>query len=116
MAVHVARLHFHGMYARSVLQAPIHFHFWAPLPFVPTEPWHELAHLGSLGALAVCVMVGVGSRPCAALFALLYAAFVLSERSMFNNHYYLHAQPVDSGACPLCQQRPVTRMAGCLEA
>ena len=42
-------------------------------------------------AAASCgIAAGVATRCCATAFALSYSAYVLSERSIFNNHYYLY--------------------------
>lgn len=93
MLVHVARLHVHSMYQRSVLEPAFHFHFLPP-PWdrllAPSVPHHGTAHLVLLGASALALALGLHARLAAAVFAILYALFVLSERSMFNNHYYLY--------------------------
>lgn len=91
MLVHVCRLHFLGMYERSILEPTFHFRY--PLASAIPPPVTEAAARAHLGALAVCslgIALGVCCRPCCAGFALLYAYFVLCERTMFNNHYYLY--------------------------
>ena len=89
MLVHVVRLHVHGLYSRSVLMPGFHFDFGFAVP-VPSSDVAGMAHLVALGIAALGVAVGVHSRACALAFALLYGWFVLCERTMFNNHFYLY--------------------------
>ena len=89
MLVHVVRLHVHGLYSRSVLMPGFHFDFGFAVP-VPSSDVVGTAHLVALGFAALGVAVGVHSRACAFAFALLYGWFVLCERTMFNNHFYLY--------------------------
>ena len=91
MIVHAGRLHVHGMYDRSISQPSFHFDFGGlVMPFRPVQPWHGLVHLGVLAFSATGMFLGIYARGAAAVFALSYAYFVLSERTMFNNHYYLY--------------------------
>lgn len=89
MLVHVVRLHVHGLYSRSVLMPGFHFDFGFAIP-VPSSDVVGAAHLIALGVAALGLAVGVRSRACAFAFALLYGWFVLCERTMFNNHFYLY--------------------------
>ena len=89
MLVHVVRLHVHGLYSRSVLMPGFHFDFGFAVP-VPSSDVAGTAHLVAIGIAALGVAVGVHSRACALAFALLYGWFVLCERTMFNNHFYLY--------------------------
>ena len=98
MLVHVLRLHLLGMYDRSVVQPRIHFYYealgvelrppWGLFP--PSSTAGERYHMALIGFSAFGIMIGVFTRTCAATFALGYLMFVLSEKSMFNNHYYLY--------------------------
>ena len=91
MLVHVARLHFHGMYWRSVVAPTFHFTLvekWLP---VPSSSRFAYAHLTLLALAAVGLALGVWPRLCGAWFAAAYAYFVICERTMFNNHFYLYA-------------------------
>ena len=108
MVVHIARLHFHGMYERSILSPSFHFDFGRPLPFTPSKPWHGHTHLVLMTIAATALTLGWRTRMSAAAFATLYAGFVLSDRTMFNNHYYLYVliagllcliQPAATHAC-----------------
>lgn len=91
MLVHVLRLHFLGMYDRSLVQPSLNFPYdVAPFVQPPKSSAGALCHLGGLGTCALGIALGViGRAPCL-LFALLYSYFVLCERTMFNNHYYLY--------------------------
>lgn len=95
MLLHIGRLHVHGMYARSVLHPAFHFRYrifdWELAPPLPTTNVGAYLHLLFMGASALGIALGVLTRCCALAFALAYSAFVLSERSIFNNHYYLYA-------------------------
>ena len=94
MLVHVWRLHMLGMYSRTVLQPAFRFHYSVlgheiALP-LPTTEMGARAHLLTIAAAACGIAAGVATRCCAMAFALSYACFVLSESSIFNNHYYLY--------------------------
>ena len=91
MLVHVARLHFHGMYWRSVVAPPFHFTLsGVQLPALST-PRAAYTHLMFLALSAAGLALGMWPRLCASAFATAYAYFVLCERTMFNNHFYLYA-------------------------
>ena len=49
-----------------------------------------LLHLGALALCATGIALGVRCCTCCYVFAILYAYFVLCERTMFNNPYYLY--------------------------
>lgn len=102
MLVHVVRLHLFGLYHRSVLLPGFHFHLGLSVP-VPASVAAGAAHLTALGVAALGIALGVRSRACAAVFAVLYGWFVLCERTMFNNHFYLYA--VLSGLLALVEAR-----------
>ena len=95
MVVHAGRLHAHGMYERAVRIPALRF----PYDIVgielalalPTSAAGELMHLGGLVIAALGIAFRVWPRACAAAFAVGYTAFVLSDRTIFNNHYYLYA-------------------------
>ena len=94
MVVHAFRLHAHGMYERSVINPAFHFRYRfngheLMLPLPETESGARL-HLLLLGIAAAGVMLGIATRYCALTFALAHVAFVLSDRTIFNNHYYLY--------------------------
>ena len=97
MLVHIWRLHHHGMYERSVLLPAVHFPYrifgveLQPLPWLPPRTARDASvHLLLMSSSAVGIAVGFGTRACAVAFALSYSGFVLCERTMFNNHYYLY--------------------------
>ena len=91
MLVHVARLHFHGMYWRSVVAPPFHFTLSGVQLPVPSTPRAAYTHLMFLALSAAGLALGMWPRLCASAFATAYAYFVLCERTMFNNHFYLYA-------------------------
>ena len=99
MVAHVWRLHHLGMYERSVLRPQMHFPYVVngvtlqPLPWlVPPRSTHEAhVHLLLMAVSAMCITLGIATRVGAVTFALTYSGFVLCERTMFNNHYYLYA-------------------------
>ena len=95
MLVHTVRLHIHGMYERSVVRPQFNFLYSVlghelRMPLRPADVWGARCHLLLLGASSMGMALGVCTRCCATLFAVAYTAFVLYERTMFNNHYYLY--------------------------
>ena len=92
MMVHVFRLHLSGHYTRSVVQPTFHFRYDLVPSFLVPSPSRDMAvlHLGAMGLSALGIALGAFGRTSALLFAILYAQFVVSERTMFNNHYYLY--------------------------
>ena len=94
MVVHVLRLYVHGMYERAVLQPAFRFHYELfgveLVPLLPSTIAGAHCHLLVLAVAAFGVAVGIATRMCAATFATAYAAFILSDRTIFNNHYYLY--------------------------
>ena len=94
MVVHVLRLYVHGMYERAVLQPAFRFHYELfgveLVPLLPSTIAGAHCHLLVLAVAAFGVAVGIATRICAAIFATAYAAFILSDRTIFNNHYYLY--------------------------
>ena len=91
MLVHTVRLHIHGMYERNVMEPAYHFRYdLAPFIAPPSSADWARLHLLLLGISSTCVALGVLTRVASGCFAVAYAYFVLCERSMFNNHYYLY--------------------------
>ena len=90
MLLHVGRLHYLGMYRRSIVEPEFHFGYGVPFVVPPTSESVALVHLASLALASIGITLGIHSRGCCLVFAVLYAYFVLCERTMFNNHYYLY--------------------------
>ena len=90
MLVHVCRLHFLSMYRRSVLEPTFHFQYELAPVIPPTSEAVAQVHLGALAVCSLGIALGLCCRTCCVAFALLYTYFVLCERTMFNNHYYLY--------------------------
>ena len=95
MAVHAVRLHVHGMYERAVRQPALHFPYqffgMDIVPPLPTSATGELVHLCGLTLAALGIALRMWPRLCASVFFVAYTAFVLSDRTIFNNHYYLYS-------------------------
>ena len=102
MLVHVVRLHLFGLYHRSLVLPRFHFDLGLSVP-VPSSATAGAVHLTALGVAALGIALGVRTRACAAVFAVLYGWFVLCERTMFNNHFYLYT--VLSGLLALVEAR-----------
>ena len=92
MLVHTWRLHHLGMYERSVVLPAYHFRYDVVLPGcdrLDGGAWAQ-AHLQLLAASSLGMALGVWTVGCASCFAVAYGYFVLADRTMFNNHYYLY--------------------------
>ena len=98
MVVHAWRLYALGMYERSVVMPKLHFSYSVfGFELRPVLPWSRPTtmveghcHLLLIASSALGVACGIRTRSCALVFALSYASFVVCERTMFNNHYYLY--------------------------
>jgi hypothetical protein len=89
MLLHTCRLHVHGMYHRTVLLPAIRFDYTIGgiqlVPWLPTSESGALCHLLLLCLSSLGIALGAFTRLCAASFGLLHLAFVLSDRTIFNN-------------------------------
>ena len=106
MLIHSWRLHVHEMYARSVLHPRFRFHYTMfgieLIPWLPSTTFGAHCHLLLLCISSLGIALGVGTRCCAAVFAVAHLAFVLSDRTIFNNHYYLYELLAVLIACTGC--------------